>query len=86
MQFYPHTGLANRQRTHPTQTFPLTYGWTFPRDQGGQFFVRLEVVDLAGNVCRCESPMPVMLDMTEPQAQVVGITGGGTPGMQPNGH
>ncbi|MCI0463795.1 MAG: hypothetical protein L0Z62_43225 [Gemmataceae bacterium] len=55
-----------------------TYRWEFPRDAGGQFFVRLEATDQAGNVTRCETPMPVALDLTEPKAQVVGVTSGGT--------
>jgi len=50
------------------------YRWTFPRDMGPQFFVRLEAVDLAGNVARCESPTAIVLDMTEPRASVLGVT------------
>jgi hypothetical protein len=50
------------------------FRWSFPRDGGGQFFVRLEVMDLAGNVARCDSVMPFVLDMTEPRASVVGVT------------
>jgi hypothetical protein len=49
--------------------------WGFPHDAGNQFFVRLEATDQAGNVTRCETPMPVVLDMTEPHALVVGVTG-----------
>lgn len=49
--------------------------WVFPRDQGSQFFVRLEVADMAGNVIRAESPSALMLDMTEPRASVLGING-----------
>ncbi len=55
------------------------YAWTFPRDQGAQFYIRLEAIDLAGNVSRCETQSPLQLDMTEPQAQVVGVTGVNTP-------
>jgi hypothetical protein len=51
------------------------YRWSFPRDVGGHFFLRLEVVDRAGNLARCDSDSPVVLDMTEPRAMVVGITG-----------
>ncbi len=58
-----------------------SHRWEFPRDAGGQFFVRLEAADQAGNVTRCETPTPVVLDLTEPKAQVVGVTGmtAGTP-------
>lgn len=48
--------------------------WEFPRDMGGQFFVKMEVTDQAGNVAKAESPNPVNIDMTEPRATVVGIT------------
>ncbi len=51
------------------------YRWTFPRDQGAQFYIRLEATDLAGNVSRADTNTPVMVDMTEPRATVLGITG-----------
>jgi hypothetical protein len=62
------------------------YHWEFPRDVGGQFFVRLEAADQAGNVSRCETPTPVVLDMTEPRALVVGISGMNAPGGTVQGH
>jgi hypothetical protein len=51
------------------------YRWTFPRDAGSQFFVRLEATDLVGNTSKCELPSPVVLDMTEPRALVTSISG-----------
>lgn len=51
------------------------FRWTFPRDQGSQFFVKMEVADMAGNLARAETPNPIVLDMTEPHASVVGING-----------
>jgi hypothetical protein len=51
------------------------YRWTFPREVGSQFFVRMEVTDQAGNMTRCGPSTPVVLDMTEPRASVVGVTG-----------
>jgi hypothetical protein len=51
------------------------YRWTFPRDQGSQLFVKVEATDLAGNTARAETPNPIILDMTEPRASVVGVTG-----------
>ena len=51
------------------------YRWTFPRDQGSQFFVKIEVADLAGNTAHAETPNAIVLDITEPRASVVGITG-----------
>ena len=49
--------------------------WAFPHDAGNQFYVRLEVADQAGNRTEVTTPMPVVLDMTEPHALVVGVTG-----------
>jgi hypothetical protein len=51
------------------------YHWAFPRDVGSQFFVRIEVSDAVGNVTRVESPNAVILDLTEPKASVVGVSG-----------
>ncbi|HWY88894.1 MAG TPA: hypothetical protein VNX28_19430, partial [Gemmataceae bacterium] len=51
------------------------YRWNFPRDQGSQFFVRIEVADLAGNTAHAETPSAIVLDLTEPHASVVGVTG-----------
>lgn len=55
------------------------YRWAFPRDAGAQFFFRVEVSDQAGNVSRAETAAPVVLDMAEPRALVVGISGVGAP-------
>ncbi len=52
-----------------------TYHWTFPHDAGSQFFFKVEVADRAGNVARAESQTPIMLDMTEPRASVVSVSG-----------
>jgi hypothetical protein len=51
------------------------YRWNFPREAGAQFFLRMDVTDQVGNTARCELANPVTLDMTEPRAQVVGVTG-----------
>jgi len=51
-----------------------SYRWTFPRDVAGQFFVKVEVTDLAGNTARAETPNPIVLDTTEPQATVTGVS------------
>lgn len=48
--------------------------WAFPRDMGNQFWIKAEVADQAGNVSRAETG-PVILDMSEPRAAVVGISG-----------
>jgi hypothetical protein len=52
-----------------------TYRWTFPRDAGSQFYFKVEVTDLAGNVGRVESPSAIVLDTTEPRVSVIGVSG-----------
>jgi hypothetical protein len=52
-----------------------TYRWAFPHNGAAQFFIKMEVADMAGNVSTVEAPNPVALDMTEPRAFVMGITG-----------
>lgn len=49
--------------------------WVFPRDIGPQFFLKVEVADLAGNVTRVETPTPILLDMTEPEATLLDVVG-----------
>jgi hypothetical protein len=56
-----------------------SYRWAFPRDAGTQFFFRVEIADQAGNVARAETTTALVLDMTEPRALVVGITGASNP-------
>jgi hypothetical protein len=51
------------------------YRWAFPPEIGGQVFVKLEVADLAGNVTKVETPTPIMLDQTEPEATLVDVVG-----------
>jgi len=50
------------------------YQWAFPRQQGAQFFIRVEVRDEAGNVARAETSEPITLDLSEPRGSVVGVT------------
>ena len=49
------------------------YRWVLPPDIGGQFFYKLEVADLAGNVTKMETPTPILLDQTEPEATLVDV-------------
>jgi hypothetical protein len=51
------------------------YRWAFPRDNGAQFFVKIEVADQAGNVAFAESPEPIVLDMQVPSATVINVSG-----------
>jgi len=52
-----------------------SFRWAFPHSRGSQFFVGIEVIDKAGNVMRAELPNAITLDMTEPSAVVVGVSG-----------
>jgi hypothetical protein len=62
------------------------YHWAFPRSGVSQFLLRLECVDLAGNMTRCETSTPVTLDTTEPTVQVIGVNPVHGPGMHPSGN
>jgi hypothetical protein len=53
-----------------------SYRWTVPRDVGPEFYVRMEVIDKAGNTTRCELPEKVVLDMSRPKAKVLGVAAG----------
>lgn len=45
-----------------------------PSDAGDQITIRVEAIDLAGNVSTCESQEPLIVDRMEPEINVVGIT------------
>jgi hypothetical protein len=51
--------------------------WAFPREAGGQFFFKIEVTDLAGNLAQDMSRQPILIDTTEPRATVINVTGSG---------
>jgi hypothetical protein len=59
------------------------YRWAFPRDLGPQFFLKLEVADMAGNTTKVETPTPILLDMTEPEATLVDVIGIQSRGVAP---
>jgi hypothetical protein len=52
------------------------YRWSVPREAGPELFFRLEVIDLAGNVARCELAEKVVMDMSRPKARVIGVSAG----------
>jgi hypothetical protein len=52
-----------------------SYRWALPRNVGGQFFVRMDVTDQAGNVCRCDAQGPAILELARPKVRVLGIAG-----------
>ncbi|HJT77088.1 MAG TPA: hypothetical protein VJ739_07770, partial [Gemmataceae bacterium] len=50
------------------------YRWTAPRDGTGQYYIRMDVTDRAGNLTRCETPQAVVLDLTHPKAKVLSVS------------
>lgn len=64
-----------------------SHRWTFPRDAGATFYVRIEATDQAGNVAHVDSPSPITLDITEPRASVINVSGAAArPGTTPRGN
>ena len=49
------------------------YHWTLPRDVPPQLYFRLEATDLVQNQKRFDTQTPIMLDMTEPQIDVISV-------------
>jgi hypothetical protein len=51
-----------------------SYRWSVPREAGSEFLIRLDVADQAGNITRCETPQPVVVDLVRPKARVLNVT------------
>jgi hypothetical protein len=74
--------------------FPISRGqpndgvfrWLVPCDAGSEFYVRLEVVDQAGNIARALFPEKIMLDQARPRARVLGVTAGSPRTTLPGGN
>jgi hypothetical protein len=62
------------------------YRWRAPTEAGSEFYIRLMVSDRAGNAAVCDSPQPVLLDMSKPRAHVVGLTGAAPKSYSPSGN
>jgi hypothetical protein len=54
-----------------------SYRWAVPHGAGQEFYIRLEVADRAGNVTRCDSTQPIILDFSRPKGRVTGVQGDG---------
>jgi len=57
------------------------YRWMMPPMVGTQVFLRMEVMDQAGNVTRVDSRGPIALD-TKPKVRVLGVTPARMPGLE----
>jgi hypothetical protein len=55
------------------------YVWRMPETVPYQFLVRVEAVDRAGNVGGDETHKPVIVDLSQPKVQVIGIAPAGSP-------
>jgi hypothetical protein len=49
------------------------YVWTMPETLPFKFFVRVEAVDLAGNVGIADTPDHVKVDLAQPKVRVIGV-------------
>jgi hypothetical protein len=52
------------------------YTWQLPQGLPSQFLVRVEAVDLAGNVGAMQTPTPVVLDCATPTAAILSVEAG----------
>jgi hypothetical protein len=50
------------------------YHWPVSRDLAAQYYVKIEAVDMAGNISTCETASGIMVDRTEPDINVTGIS------------
>jgi hypothetical protein len=57
-----------------------SYRWPLPKDSADDFYVRMEVTDLAGNSTVVQTPQPIVVDRTRPKAKVVGVVAGAVTG------
>jgi hypothetical protein len=55
------------------------YVWRMPETVPYQFYVRVEAADRAGNVGGDETHKPVIVDLSQPKVQVIGISPAGSP-------
>ena len=53
--------------------------WRMPETVPYQFYVRVEAADRAGNVGAAETAKPVIVDLSQPKVQVIGIGAAGSP-------
>ena len=51
-----------------------TYRWPLPKKIASPIWVRMEVRDRAGNVTRCETPLPVALEGPRARVRVLNVT------------
>ena len=51
------------------------YTWQLPATLPYRVYLRLIARDTAGNTCVAETPEPVLVDLNEPEAKIVGVAG-----------
>jgi hypothetical protein len=62
------------------------YRWRVPAEAGNQFYIRLMVTDRANNTAICDTPQPVLLDMSKPKGVVIGLSGAPSKSYSPTGN
>jgi hypothetical protein len=54
---------------------PSQFSWKLTPRVPPRVFLRLVVKDTAGNIARAETPEPILVDLNEPEAQFISLTG-----------
>ena len=50
-----------------------SYVWSMPPTAPTKFFVRVEAVDLVGNVGVAQTTTPTLIDMSQPSVSILGV-------------
>jgi hypothetical protein len=50
------------------------YPWKLPEGIPGKVYLKMTITDLARNVGVAESPLPVTIDLNEPEAKIIGLS------------
>jgi len=70
------TGPWNKIGGGEMANTPSQYTWKLTSDVPPKVYLRLLVRDTAGNVAKAETAQPILVDLYEPEAQFIGLSGG----------
>jgi hypothetical protein len=71
------TGPWNKIGGGDLPNTPSQYTWKLTSDVPPKVYLRLLVRDTAGNVAKAETAQPILVDLYEPEAQFIGLSGSG---------
>jgi hypothetical protein len=71
------TGPWNKIGGGDLSNTPSQYTWKLTSDVPPKVYLRLLVRDTAGNVAKAETAQPILVDLYEPEAQFIGLSGSG---------